>query len=385
MKLAKTREIPPFIVMEVMKQAAAREVAGADVLHMEVGQPSTGAPKGVIEAAKRALDQDVLGYTLALGIPPLRRAIAEHYRETYGVAISAERIAVTTGSSGAFLLIFLAAFDPGDKVAILRPGYPCYRNILSALGVEAVDVPVGRASRFQPTPDLLDAAGGADLDGLLLASPANPTGSMLTDEELSSLLDYCRRRDIRYISDEIYHGISYGRPARSALELDDQTIVINSFSKYFSMTGWRLGWIVLPEDMVETVERLAQNLFISAPTLSQHAAVAAFDCRGELDANVARYGRNRELLLAELPRAGFERMAPADGAFYIYVDIREMSNDSLRFCREMLQITGVAATPGIDFDPVDGNRYVRFSFAGATDTMAQASERLRHWTSAGKN
>ena len=380
MKLAKTRDIPPFIVMEVMKQAAAREVAGSDVLHMEVGQPSTGAPKGVIEAAKRALDQDVLGYTLALGDPPLRAAIAEHYRRQYDLSIAADRIAVTTGSSGAFLLTFLAAFDPGDKVAILRPGYPCYRNILSALGIEAVDVPVGAASRFQPTPELLDAAGGADLDGLLLASPANPTGSMLTDQELSDLLDYCRRRDIRYISDEIYHGISYRRPARSALELDDQTIVINSFSKYYSMTGWRLGWIVLPEYMVEPVERLAQNLFISAPTLSQHAAVAAFDCRAELDANVARYGRNRELLLAELPKAGFERMAPADGAFYMYVDIREMSNDSLAFCRQMLQATGVAATPGVDFDPVDGARYIRFSFAGATDTMARASDRLRRWT-----
>ncbi|MDP6346335.1 MAG: aminotransferase class I/II-fold pyridoxal phosphate-dependent enzyme, partial [Alphaproteobacteria bacterium] len=264
-------------------------------------------------------------------------------------------------------------------VAILRPGYPCYRNILAALDIRVVDVPVGPASRFQPTLGDLDRAGGADLDGLLIASPANPTGSMLSAEELHAIVDYCRRHGIRYISDEIYHGITYGQPATTAAGLDDEAVVINSFSKYYSMTGWRLGWMVLPEDLVRPVERLAQNLFISPPTLAQHAALAAFDCRGELDANVARYAENRKLLLAELPKAGFDRLAPADGAFYIYADVRKLTNDAKDFCAQMLRETGVAATPGNDFDPVDGASYVRFSFAGATDEMAEAARRLQDW------
>ncbi len=379
MKLAKTRDIPPFIVMEIMKEAAAREQQGGDILHMEVGQPSTGAPKGVIEAAKRALDTHVLGYTLALGIPELRQAIATYYASDYGVEVPMERVVVTTGSSGGFLLSFLACFDPGDKVAILRPGYPCYRNILTALDIDAVDVPVGPETRFQPTVELLDKTGGSDLDGLLIASPANPTGSMLTDDEFEKLLNYCRDRDIHYISDEIYHGISYHRRARSALEFNHDSLVINSFSKYFSMTGWRLGWMVVPENMVEPVERLAQNLFISAPSLSQYAALEAFNCRAELDANVARYSDNRKLLLDRLPAAGFDKMAPADGAFYIYADVRDVTNNAEIFCREMMQATGVAATPGVDFDPVDGRAYVRFSFAGATEHMGEAADRLTTW------
>jgi len=371
--------VPPFIVMDVMKAAAEREAAEGDVLHMEVGQPSTGAPAGAIAAAKRALDGDVLGYTLALGIEPLRRRIAGYYRERHGIDVPEAHIAVTTGSSGAFLLSFLAAFDPGDRVAILRPGYPCYRNILGALGIEAVDVPVGPETRFQPTPALLDRAGGDRLDGLLVASPANPTGSMLTAGELETIVAYCRARGIRYISDEIYHGITYGGPAGTALAYDDEVIVINSFSKYFSMTGWRLGWTVLPENLVRPFERLAQNLFISPPSLAQAAAVAAFDCTDELDANVRRYAANRELLLRELPKAGFDRLAPADGAFYLYADVRRISNDSERFCAEMLQATGVAATPGLDFDPVDGRAYVRFSFSGSTEDMAEAARRLNAW------
>jgi len=374
--------VPPFIVMDVMKAAAERETSGAGVLHMEVGQPSTGAPAAVIAAAKRALDEDVLGYTLALGIAPLRRRIAQHYGARYGLSVSAERVAVTTGSSAAFLLSFLAAFDPGDRVAILRPGYPCYRNILNALGIEAVEIPVGPATRFQPTPALLDQAGNA-LDGLLVASPANPTGSMLSAAELAELVAYCRERGIRYISDEIYHGITFGQAAASALAYDDQVIVINSFSKYFSMTGWRLGWAILPEALVRPFERLSQNLFISPPSLAQHAALAAFDCAEELDRNVERYARNRELLLAELPKAGFDRLAPADGAFYLYADVRRISNDSEALCREMLQATGVAATPGVDFDPVDGRAFVRFSFCGATEDMAEAARRLRHWLAEG--
>jgi len=379
LKIGRRAAVPPFIVMDVMKAAAERAAAGGDVLHMEVGQPSTGAPSKVIEAAKAALDSNVLGYTLALGIEPLRQRIASHYHDYYGIEIPAERVAVTTGSSGAFLVTFLAAFDPGDKVAILRPGYPCYRNILGALEIEVVEIPVRAENRFQPTIDAIERAGGANLDGLLIASPANPTGTMLHPDELQAILRYCNDHGIRFISDEIYHGITYGSRAVTAAAFDPGALVINSFSKYFSMTGWRLGWVVLPEDMVRPVERLTQNLFISPPTLAQHAAVAAFDCRDELDGNVARYARNRELLLRELPAAGFDRLAPAEGAFYIYADVRELTNDAVSFCAQMLADTGVAATPGNDFDPVDGASYVRFSFAGATEDMAEACRRLSAW------
>lgn len=379
MKVSKRGQVPAFIVMDVMKAAEEREVAGGDVLHMEVGQPSTGAPAGVVAAAKAALDGGILGYTLALGIEPLRRRICDYYRTDYSVNVPPERIVITTGSSGAFLLSFLAAFDPGDKVAILRPGYPCYRNILSALQINPVDIPVGPDTRYQPTIDDLEGAGGADLDGLLLASPANPTGSMLSDEEQKTILEYCREKGIRYISDEIYHGITFDRPARTALEFDPDVVVINSFSKYFSMTGWRLGWMVLPEDLLRPVERLAQNLFISPPSLSQHAAVAAFDCRDELEANVARYRRNRDVLRELLPRAGFAKLSPADGAFYLYADVSGLTNDSRAFCEAMLRETGVAATPGHDFDPVNGAAAMRFSFAGATEDMQLAAERLAEW------
>lgn len=378
-KIGTRSSIPPFIVMDVMTAAAEREASGAEVFHMEVGQPSTGAPAAVREAAKRAIDENLLGYTVALGIPPLRERIARHYKDYYGVDVAPSRIAVTIGSSGAFLLSFLAAFDAGDKVAILRPGYPCYRNILSALSIDVVDVPVGPATRFQASPAMLDAAGGSALDGLLIASPANPTGSMLSRDEMRETVDYCRDNKIRFISDEIYHGITYAERAASALEFGGDAIVINSFSKYFCMTGWRLGWTVLPEDMVRPFERLAQNMFISAPTLAQHAAVAAFDCGAEMDVNVARYARNRELLLRELPKAGFDRLAPADGAFYLYADVRKMTNDAEAFCREMLAETGVAATPGNDFDPVDGNAFVRFSFCGAEEDMATAAQRIQDW------
>ena len=377
MKISGRSSVPAFIVMDVMQAAADREASGRDVLHMEVGQPSTGAPRGVIEAAKQALEADVLGYTLALGIDPLRRRIAQHYRDAYGVEVPHGRIAVTVGSSGAFLLTFLAAFDPGDRVAILRPGYPCYRNILSTLQIEVVDIPVGPATRFQPTPELLDAAG--PLDGLLLASPANPTGSMLRRSELEAIVAWCDAKGVRFLSDEIYHGIAFGEAAATALEFTQNAIVINSFSKYFSMTGWRLGWTVLPEELVRPVERLAQNLFISPSALAQHAALAAFDCGAELERNVARYAANRELLLAELPKAGLDQLAPADGAFYLYADVRRMTNDSEAFCRAMLQETGVAATPGLDFDPVDGRAFVRFSFCGATEQMREAARRLRRW------
>ena len=380
LKVAKRGLVPPFIVMDVMRAAAERAAAGDDVLHLEVGQPSTGAPQAVLEAAKSALDADPIGYTLALGIEPLRARIARHYADEYGVAIPEERIVVTTGSSGAFLLAFLAAFEPGDRVGLAAPGYPAYRNILTALGITPVLLPVGAQSHFQPSSAILEAV-GESLDGLIVASPSNPTGSMLGAAELGDLARYCHDQGIRLVSDEIYHGITYGERAVTAAAQSTEAIVVNSFSKYYSMTGWRLGWMVVPPDILRAVECLAQNFFISPPTLSQRAALAVFDCREELDRNVARYARNRALLLEELPKAGFHRLAPADGAFYLYADIAHLSNDSQEFCRRMLTETGVAATPGVDFDPEQGHRAMRFSFAGSTEDMAEAAGRLRRWQS----
>lgn len=376
-RVARRASIPPFIVMDVLRAANERAATGADVLHLEVGQPSTGAPGRVIEAAKAALGRDVLGYTDALGIPPLRDAIAAHYRDRYGIPVDPRRIVVTTGSSGAFILSFLAAFDAGARVAVTAPGYPAYRNILSALGIEVVEVEVGPASRFQPTPELLDKVG--HLDGLIVASPANPTGTMLSAADLRRLAEHCGRRDIRLVSDEIYHGITYAEPATTALALTDRAIIINSFSKYFSMTGWRLGWMVLPEELIRPIECLAQNLFISPPSISQVAAVEVFACRDELEANVRRYAANRAVLLDALPKAGLDRFAPPDGAFYLYVDVGDVTNDSVDFCKRLLADTGVAVTPGIDFDPTRGQRTMRVSFAGSTEAMAEAARRLGSW------
>ena len=378
LKVAQRGLIPPFVVMEVMRAANERQARGEDVLHLEVGQPETGAPGLVIAAAKAALSSDKLGYTEALGLPALRRRIADHYKDRYGADVDPSRVVVTTGSSAAFLLSFLAAFEPGDRVALANPSYPGYRNILLALGVTPVTLPAGPDSRFQPSVELLRRA-GAPLDGLIVASPSNPAGTMLGASELGALSGYCTDNGIRLISDEIYHGITYGREAATALLAGDDAVVINSFSKYFSMTGWRLGWMVVPADLARAIECLAQNLFISPPTLSQHAAIAVFDCRDELDANVARYAKNRELLLDRLPKAGFDRLAPADGAFYIYADVGEITDDSEEFCRRMLTETGVATTPGIDFDEERGNRFIRFSYAGATRDIEEAAEKLRAW------
>jgi len=378
LKASKRGAIAPFIVMDVMRDANERAADGHDVLHLEVGQPDTPAPGAVLDAARHAIATDRLGYTDALGIEPLRRRIAGHYGATHGVDVDWRCVVATTGSSGAFILAFLAAFDAGDRVALASPGYPAYRNILAALGIEVVDLPVGPETNFQPTPAVLDRIAG-DLSGLIVASPANPTGTMLHRRELEAITAYATDRGIRLISDEIYHGITYQDRAETALSFTDDAIVINSFSKYFSMTGWRIGWMVLPENLLRSAECLAQNLFISPPAVSQHAAAIAFDCQDQLDANVARYGRNRDLLLAELPMAGFDRLALAEGAFYLYADITHMTNDSRAFCRRMLAETGVAATPGVDFDPGRGNRFVRFSFAGSTEHMADAARRLIVW------
>ncbi len=365
------------MVMDVLRAANERAAARKAVYHLEVGQPGTGAPEGVIEAARQALSDDRLGYTEALGIPELRRAVARHYKDYYGVTLDPGRVVVTTGSSGGFVLAFLAAFDAGDRVALASPGYPCYRNILSALGVEPVCLQAEAEDRFQPTPALLDRARrDGPLDGLIVASPSNPTGTMLQSGQLHDLADYCARHGIRLISDEIYHGITYGRRADTALGIADSAIVINSFSKYFSMTGWRVGWMVVPEDLTRAVECLSQNLFISAPTLSQLAAVAAFQCNAENDRRVDGYRASRDLLLGALPQAGFDKLAPADGAFYIYADVGHMTNDSDAFCRQILAETGVAITPGLDFDPERGHRFVRFSYAETPATVKHATALL---------
>jgi aspartate/methionine/tyrosine aminotransferase len=378
LKVSRRGQIPPFFVMEVMRAAFARERTGADVLHLEVGQPSTGAPAAVQEAARAALASDLLGYTEALGIAPLRAAIARWYADRMGVNVPDSAVVVTPGSSGAFLLAFLAAFDPGDRVAMAAPGYPAYRHILTAIGVEPVVLETGPETRFQPTVAMLERL-DTPVQGLILASPANPSGTMLDRAELTGLAAWCDANAVRLVSDEIYHGIAYDRPAVSVAAVNRRAVVINSFSKYFSMTGWRLGWMIVPDDLMRSVECLAQNLFISAPTLSQMAAVAAFQATDELDGHVARYARNRALLLDRLPKAGFDRLAPADGAFYIYADIGHLTDDSEAFCQRMLAETGVAATPGIDFDARRGRRFVRFSFAGAEQTIAEAARRLTGW------
>lgn len=378
MKIAKRGGIDPFIAMEVMKAANEREAESGDVIHMEVGQPSTGAPRAVREAAIHALGRDRLGYTEALGIPPLREAIARHYRDYYGLSVAPERVVVTTGSSGAFLLAFLCLFDHGDRIAVAEPGYPAYRNILTALGIEMVAVATRAESGFRLDAEQIRRS-GADIEGILVATPANPTGTMLDGPRLQGLVRLAAERDIALIVDEIYHGITFGGRAQSVLALTDDAIVINSFSKYFSMTGWRLGWMVLPQSLVRPVECLAQNLFISPPSLSQWAAIAAFDAHDELEANVARYAANRALLLEELPGAGLDRLAPVDGAFYVYADVSRLTNDSVAFSRRMLAEIGVAATPGLDFDRSEGRHFMRFSFAGSTEEMREAARRLRAW------
>src|SRR5438477_9110798 len=373
--------VPPFIAMDVLRAANEREAAGHSVIHLEVGQPGTPAPEAVLDAARRALAKDRIGYTDALGIAPLREAIARHYREQYGIAVEPADIVVTTGSSAAFQLAFLAAFEPGDRVALAAPGYPAYRNILTALDLEPVLIEVGENAHYQPNPELLAEAG--DLAGLIVASPANPTGTMIPAADLQRLADYCRDRGIRLVSDEIYHGITYETAPQTARAFGppDQggAIIVNSFSKYYSMTGWRLGWMVVPPDMARSVECLAQNFYISPPALSQLAALPVFGCRAELDGHVARYRVNRDLLIRALSAAGLTRFAPAEGAFYLYVDISSLTRDSEGFCRRLLAETGVAVTPGLDFDPISGGGWVRFSFAGSTEDVAEAARRLAEW------
>jgi len=374
--------VAPFIAMDVMRDATALESAGGNrIMHLEVGQPSTQAPQAVRDAAARALEADRLGYTDALGLLSLRQRIARHYGDAHGVDIAPERVVVTAGSSGGFILAFLACFDAGARVAISEPGYPAYRNILLALGLTPVGIPVGPETRWSLTPDLIDEAERRHgrIAGVLVASPANPTGTMMTPAALAELSKACEAQGRWFISDEIYHGIVFGAETATALSSSADAIVINSFSKYYCMTGWRLGWMVVPERLVRPLERLAQNLFIAPSSVAQAAGAAAFDATQELDANVARYAANRELLLTELPKAGFDSFAPADGAFYLYADVRKLTNDSAEFCHRMLHEAGVAATPGLDFDPERGRQSIRLSFAGSTADMQEAVERLKRW------
>ncbi|MGJ8557049.1 MAG: pyridoxal phosphate-dependent aminotransferase [Sulfitobacter geojensis] len=371
--------VDPFIVMDVMQAAAKAEAEGQHIIHMEVGQPGTGAPKGAVDALKNAMDDGALGYTVALGLPALRARIARMYGEWYNVDLDPNRVVVTSGSSGGFILAFTSLFDTGDRVGIGAPGYPSYRQILKALALTPVDLQTSLENRLQPVPaDFADM----DLAGLMVASPANPTGTMLDHAAMKALIDACAAQGASFISDEIYHGVEYDQKAVTALEVTDDCYVINSFSKYFSMTGWRVGWMVVPEDHVRVVERIAQNMFICAPHASQVAALAAMDCDDELQANMDVYRANRALMLSGLKEAGFTSFAPPDGAFYVYADVSEHTSDSLSFAAEILEKAQVSVTPGLDFDPQRGATTLRFSYARSTADIAEGLARLKTFMAA---
>ncbi len=373
MRNSSRSRVDPFIVMDVMQAASAAEAAGRHIIHMEVGQPGTGAPSGAARALSAAMQEGPLGYTVALGLPALRQRIARMYGDWYGVDLDPARVVITSGSSAGFILAFTALFDSGDRVGIGAPGYPSYRQILGALGMVPVDLPTAEENRYQPVH--ADFA-GMDLRGLLVASPANPTGTMLDRAAMGALIEACDDTGASFISDEIYHGIEYEKKAVTALEITDECYVINSFSKYFSMTGWRVGWMVVPEAQVRVVERIAQNMFICAPHASHVAALAAMDCTDELEANMDVYRANRALMLEGLPLAGFDRIAPPDGGFYVYADVSAITNDSRALAAEILEKAGVAVTPGLDFDPARGHKTLRFSYARSTDDIREGLLRL---------
>ncbi len=370
--------VPPFHAMRVFEAAQMRAARGLPVFNLAAGQPGSPAPRAVLDAAKRAVDGNLIGYTSALGIAPLRSAIAGHYRRTYGLDVTAEEVIVTTGSSGGFLLAFLAAFDAGDTVVLARPGYPSYRNMLTALGCDVVELPCAAASRFQPTVQMLDSLPTRPA-GLVLASPANPTGTMVSPAELAAIATWCDTQGVRLISDEIYHGITYTGQTASAWATSRSSVVVNSFSKYWRMTGWRLGWLLAPAELRDAIDRLTTNFTLCPPTLSQHAALAAFDDYADLDATVESYRTNRALALDGLAAAGLTDVAPADGAFYVYADVGHLTDNSLALCYRILDETGVACAPGLDFDPVEGSRRLRFSFAGERTALRAGLEALAGW------
>jgi len=373
-------DAPPFIVMDVMAASADLEAQGRDIVHMEVGQPGSPAPKPALEAARAALVHGRLAYTEALGKRSLRERIARHYGEEYGIDIPASRVMVTTGSSGAFNLALLAAFDPGARVALPRPGYPAYRNLMGALGLKAVEIAAGPDANYILTAEAIARAHAQEkLSGVLIASPANPTGTITPAEELERIVRFCNDAGIRFISDEIYHGLVYQGRAESAARFSPDAITVNSFSKYYCLSGWRIGWMVLPENLVRPVERLSQSLFISVPEISQIAAEAAMDARDELDQVAQIYARNRALVVPALKALGLTDVAPADGAFYVYGSIAKWSNDSFDFSKRMLNEAGVAATPGHDFDTQQGAHTVRFSLAASEERIAEGLRRLEMW------
>ena len=378
MKNSARGSVDPFIVMDVMEAASNKEKSGYEVIHLEVGQPGTSAPKMAAESVKNKISKSTMGYTVALGIPELREKIADLYLRWYKVQVEPERIIVTPGSSGAFILTFTGLFDVGDTVGVGSPGYPSYRQILKALSLNTRTIKTFNNNKFQPVAaDIINNS----LDGLLVASPANPTGSMLNKYDLEKLIDACKMKQTVFISDEIYHGIEYESKAVSALEVSDDCIVINSFSKYFSMTGWRLGWIVVPKNHIRQFERLAQNMFICAPHISQIAALGALDASDELNLNLKTYEANRTMLIEELPKLGLKNFAPPDGAFYFYIDVSEYTNDSVNFAKSVLDEVHVAITPGIDFDPERGLKTIRLSYACSTSDLKEGLKRLEKFMS----
>ncbi|HEY0165489.1 MAG TPA: aminotransferase class I/II-fold pyridoxal phosphate-dependent enzyme [Jatrophihabitans sp.] len=374
--------VAPFYVMQLFQEAESRRALGLPVYNLAIGQPGTPAPAVVREAARQALSEHRLGYTGALGLPQLREAIAEHTRAWYGVDVPPANVVVTTGSSGGFLAAFLAAFNAGDVVAMPRPGYPAYRNILASLGCVVQEFECGPDQGYTPTLAMLQALDPTPA-GLILGSPANPTGAMVAPDRIAEIAAWCRASGVRLVSDEIYHGISYAGPGANAWQFDRSSIVVNSFSKYFSMTGWRVGWLLAPDELLDAVDRLVANFTICPPTLSQLAALAAFDAHAELEANVARYAENRALLLQALPAIGLDRLAPADGAFYVYADVSDYTDNSLVWVRHVLAETGVALAPGLDFDAVEGRRFARLSFAGDLVEIEQAVTVLGKYLQAG--
>ncbi len=382
LKASARSAVEPFLAMDVMAAAAELEAAGQRIVHMEVGQPGAPAPKPVLAAAREVLTHGRLGYTEALGVRALRERIARHYRDAYGVEVPAARIMVTSGSSGGFNLTFLGAFDPGGRIAMATPAYPAYRNILNAFGLVPVEIEVGPETRWAVSAEELERVHArTPLAGVLVASPANPTGTMTAPDELERIAAFCHEARIRFLSDEIYHGLVYAGRQETALKFSESAIVINSLSKYYCMTGWRVGWLVLPEDLMRPFERLSQSLYISVHELSQRAAVAAFDPESiaELEAVKAGYARNRAMLLERLPALGFDEFLPVDGAFYVYASVARFTNDALDFAGRMLREAGVAATPGPDFDHARGHRYMRFSFAGTEADISEGIDRLAHW------